>query len=60
MYVKIIYILSRSRVFVSSPKCLVSLTLKPIKSVSNDEPEPLKPAYLTSDASTCENCKHSN
>ena len=51
---------SRTRVFLSSPKCLVSLTPKPIKSFSNDESEPLEPAYVTSDASTCEIFKHSN
>ena len=47
-------------VFLSSPKCLESLTPKSIKSVSNDKSEPLKSAYLTSDVSTCENFKHSN
>ena len=52
--------MSRTRVFLSSPKCLVSLTPKSIKSVSNNEFEPLKPANLTSDASTCENFKRSN
>ena len=55
-----VHFLSRTRVFLSSPKCLVSLTPKPIKSVSNDESEPLKSAYLTSDELTCENFKHSN
>ena len=51
---------SRTRLFLSSPKCLVSLTPKLIKSVSNDESEPLEPAYFTCDASTCEIFKLSN
>ena len=54
------YIMSRTRVFLSSPKCLVSLTSKSVKSVSNDESELLEPAYFTCDASTCEIFKLSN
>ena len=55
-----IFIESRTRVFLSSPSISVNSTLNPIKSVLNDESEPLKPAYLTCDASTCEIFKHSN
>ena len=46
--------MSRTRVFLSLPSSLVNSSLKLVKSVSNDEFEPLKPAYLTSDASTCQ------
>ena len=52
--------MSRTRVFLSSPSPLVNSSLKPVKSASNDESEPLKPAHLTSDVFTCENFKHLN
>ena len=51
---------SRNRVFLSSPKHLVNSSLKSVKSALNDEFKPLKPTYLTSDVSPCENIKHSN
>ena len=44
---------SRTRVFLSSLSLLLNSSLKSIKSVLNDESEPLKSAYLMSDASTC-------
>ena len=56
-YYKIIVhviIISRTRVFLSSLSLLVSSSLKPIKSASNDEFELLKPVYLTSDVSIYE------
>ena len=49
-----------TRVFLSSPNFFVNSTLKFIELASNDESEPLKPVYLTDDASTCGNFKFSN
>ena len=44
--------LSRTRVFLSSPRCLVSLTPKPIISDSNDKFKSLKFIYFTNDEFT--------
>ena len=51
---------SKTRVFLSSPRCLVSLTPKYIISVSNNNSKPLKSIYFTSDEFTCKNYKFSN
>ena len=40
-------------VLLSLPSLLVNSNLKLIESTLNNEYEPLKPAYFTSDASTC-------
>ena len=53
-------IMSRTRVFLSSSSSLMNSSLKPVKSILNDEFKLLKPAYFTSNVSTCEIFKHSN
>ena len=51
---------SKTRVFLSSPRCLVNLTRKYIISVWNDKSKPLESMYFTSDEFTCKNFKFSN